>query len=196
MTEIALLRHFPTAWNEAGRLQGRTDIPLSPASVEALKSLRLPDRWRAARLIASPLARAAATAEALAEGRPVATDPRLIELDLGAWEGRVGAELLADPASGYGPVEGWTLALRPPGGESIAEMTARLAALLRDLAGGPPTVLVAHRGVMRGILGLATGWEWEGPEPFRIRRNRLHPLRLRPDGTPEAPGPPEPLVPR
>lgn len=188
MTEVALLRHFPTDWNAAGRLQGRTDVPLSAGSRAALAGLRLPARWRGARVVASPLGRAVETAAALAEG-PVAVDARLIEMDFGHWEGLEGAALLADPGSGYGPVEGWGMGFRPPGGESVAEMTARVAALLAELEGGPRVVLVTHRGVMRAALGLATGWRWRGPEPFRIRRGRLHPLRLaplRPGGPAEA----------
>jgi hypothetical protein len=47
MTRIALLRHFPTDWNAEGRLQGRTDIPLSAASREGLSALALPPPWDA-----------------------------------------------------------------------------------------------------------------------------------------------------
>ena len=44
--EIGLVRHFPTAWNAAGRLQGRSDIPLSDAARAELATRRLPPRWR------------------------------------------------------------------------------------------------------------------------------------------------------
>ena len=30
IARLAVLRHGPTAWNEAGRIQGRSDPPLSP----------------------------------------------------------------------------------------------------------------------------------------------------------------------
>ncbi len=192
MTKIALLRHFPTAWNEAGRLQGRADIPLSPEGRAALAGLRLPPRWRGAPLISSPLARARETAETLAEGAPVRLDPRLMEMDLGAWEGAASADLLADPASGYRPVETWTLAFRAPGGEGPEDLFARLRPLLAELSA--PTILVAHRGILRAILALATGWRYEGREPFRIKRFALHPVTLR-DGAPAGIAPPEKLVP-
>ncbi len=29
MTRLAMIRHAPTAWNEAGRIQGHGDEPLS-----------------------------------------------------------------------------------------------------------------------------------------------------------------------
>ena len=40
MTRLALLRHGHTAWNRAGRLQGRTDIPLDDAARTLLAGLR------------------------------------------------------------------------------------------------------------------------------------------------------------
>ena len=186
MTEIGLVRHFPTDWNRDRRLQGRADTPLSAAARAELAALRLPASWRAARVVASPLLRAHETAEALAEG-PVASDPRLIEMDFGDWEGRFGPELLADPACAYRPVESWGWDFRPPGGETPAEVFARLAPLLAEIAAaGRPTLLVAHRGVMRTVLARATGWAYAGPEPFRIKRAAVHTVTLDAAGAPVA----------
>lgn len=192
MPEIGLLRHFPTDWNAEGRLQGRTDVPLSAASREELAGRRLPPRWRGLPVIASPLARARETAEALAEG-PTAFDRRLIEMDFGDWEGRIGAELLADPACAYGPVETWGWGFRPPNGESPAEMAERLAPALAEAAARAPCLLVLHRGVMRCILALASGWGYDGPEPFRIKRAAVHPVTLDAGGAPVGFGAPEKL---
>jgi probable phosphoglycerate mutase len=173
--EIGLVRHFPTDWNAAGRLQGRTDVPLSEAARAELAGRRLPTRWRGLPIIASPLRRARETAEALAEGAPVRIEPRLIEFDFGDWEGRIGAELIAEGV-GYGPVEGWGADFAAPGGETVAMLEARVEAALGAI--GAPAVVVTHRGVMRAALALATGWRWRGPEPFRIKRAAVHPLRL------------------
>ncbi len=193
MIEIGLLRHFPTDWNAAGRLQGRTDVPLSQASREELKGRRLPERWRGLPIICSPLSRAAETATLLSESGPPRHDPRLIEFDFGDWEGRFGKELIADPDAAYGPVETWGPDFRPPNGETPAEMTARLLVALRDVAETGPSLLVVHRGVMRAILAVATGWAWRGPETFRIKRAAVHPVMLSEDGTPVAAGPWEKL---
>ena len=46
---FAILRHAPTGWNAEGRLQGSTDIALSPLGETLARSWRLPaptDRWR------------------------------------------------------------------------------------------------------------------------------------------------------
>lgn len=186
MIRIALLRHFPTAWNAERRLQGRSDIPLSPEGRAALARHRLPAGWEGAAILASPLARAAETARVLAGGRPVATDPRLVEMDFGGWEGRLATDIETRPD--HRPVEEWGRDFRPPGGESPAEMTARLRPLLAGIAG--PALLVTHRGVIRCILAMATGWDWLGAEPFRVRSRALHPVLLDPAGRPVAIEPP------
>lgn len=195
MTRIALLRHFPTAWNAERRLQGQVDIPLTKAARAQLAGLALPPPWDAARLISSPLARASETARLIARGRGFETDPRLAEMSWGAWEGKLAEELIADPASGYVHVEEWGWHRRPPGGESPWEVWQRLRPALAGIAAaGRPAVIITHRAAMRVILARAWGWDYDRPEPFRIRRARLHPLTLAPDGTPTAPEEPVPLV--
>lgn len=187
MTEIALLRHFPTDWNAEGRLQGRIDRPLLPEARIQLAALTLPPPWDSCAILSSPLSRALDTAHALADGRPVATDPRLVEVAWGDWEGRLSADLLAEPASGFVPTAHLAWHDRPPGGESAADAWARVAPLLTDLArAGRPTLLVTHKALMRALLRQAA----EGGEPPEIGRGRLYPLRLDPDGRPElSPGP-------
>jgi len=197
MSRIALLRHHPTDWNGEGRIQGRTDRPLTEAARAALAGLALPPPWDEAEIVASPLARARDTAHALARERPIRFDARLVELSFGAWEGRLGADLLADPASGYVPIERWGWQRRPPGGESPADGLARVAPLLGGLAeAGRPALLICHRALMRAVLGQAWGWDFLGPEPFTIKRGRLYPLTVGPDGAASAPEPPVRLVPR
>ena len=195
-TPVALLRHFPTDWNREHRLQGRIDRPLTADSLKELAGLALPAPWDLARVVSSPLTRAVQTAEALA-GTPVPTDPRLIELEWGEWEGRHGADLLADPDSGFRPVEDWGWDRRPPGGESPGDAWARVQPALAEIAAtGAPTVLVIHRGLIRVILAKAWGWNFDRPEPFRIKKGKLCPLVLDEDGSPRDPAPILPLVPR
>lgn len=188
MTALALLRHFPTDWNRAGRLQGRIDRPLTDEARAALACVAVPAPWDRARVLASPLSRAVETARALWPAFD--TDPRLVEIDWGGWEGLRPADLLADPASGFVAMERWGWTRRPPGGESPADAWARVAPLLAGIAAeGAPTVLVAHRGLIRVILARAHGWDFDRPEPFAIKRARLSPLRLDAGGAPCEPGP-------
>mgnify|MGYP006281757575 CR=1 FL=1 len=57
MTLLAAMRHAPTAWNAQKRLQGRADIPLAPASLEALARSCVPAEFAGWRVLSSPLAR-------------------------------------------------------------------------------------------------------------------------------------------
>ncbi|MBP2310016.1 histidine phosphatase family protein [Azospirillum melinis] len=246
MIRLAFLRHGITAWNREGRIQGRTDIPLDPESREQLAALTLPPGWRAATLHASPLSRAVETAALLGQGRLVHTDPRLIEMDWGAWEGLHGRDLRADPASGYRDLEQWGWDFRPPNGESPADVRERLTGWLDSLsrpgrgkgpmqsmgrvrgearshavpdscptphpphASGagplplpgreraivptetpPPHLVVTHIGVMRVALALAWGWDFRGPPPVPVKRNRLYAMSLAADGTLRPAGPAE-----
>lgn len=191
MTRIALLRHYPTEWNAARRLQGRSDVPLSASGRALLEGLRLPPPWDAARIVASPLGRAAETARLLAAGRPVALDERLVEVGFGEWEGRRIAELAADPALGFRHSAEWGPDDRAPGGESLAEAWARLVQALADIAADPePALVVTHKSAMRVVQRRA------GIAEPEIKRGRLYPLTLSSDGLPHDPGPPVRLVPR
>jgi len=176
---VALLRHGRTGWNAAGRLQGRTDIPLSDDERDRLATLALPPGWRDADILSSPLSRARETAEILVQA-PVATDPALIELNLGAWEGKRGVDLLADPASGYRHVEAWGWDGRPPGGETPRELLSRIEPVLDGLSGD--TLIVCHINIMRVLLARTHGWHFDSPMPFRIKRNRLYVLHRDGDG--------------
>lgn len=188
MTRIGLLRHFPTVWNAERRLQGQVDVPLTDEARAQLATLALPPPWDAARLIASPLSRASETARLLARGNAFETDPRLAEMSWGAWEGTLIADLLADAASGYVHVEQWGWHRRPPEGESPWDVWERIRPALAEIAAaGRPAVLITHRAAMRAILARAWGWNFDAPEPFRIKRARLYPLTLAADGTPTEP---------
>lgn len=183
MIRLAFLRHGITGWNREGRIQGRTDIPLDAEGRERLSRLTLPEAWRDATLHASPLSRAVETARLLGNRRPVHTDPRLIEMDWGAWEGLRGLDLRADPASGYRDIEEWGWDFRPPGGESPADLRDRLTDWLTELAGEGTHLVVTHIGVMRVALALAWGWDFLGPPPVPVKRDRLYAMTLTKDGT-------------
>ena len=187
MTQAALLRHYPTAWNAEQRLQGRTDIPLTEDARATLATLRLPAPWDTARIVSSPLTRAVETATILAEGRSIATDPRLVELSWGDWEGRTARDLLADPAADFRPTHEWGPDTKAPNGESANEAWARTRPALADMAADPaPVLIVMHKALMRLILGHACDWQGV-PE---IKRGRLYPLVLRSTGLPRDVGAP------
>lgn len=190
MIRLGLLRHGRTDWNAEGRLQGRIDRPLDDAEARRLARLAPPPGWVDVDCVSSPLRRARETAR-LVTGTPARIAPALIEMNWGDWEGQRGAALRADPASGYRDIEHWGWDYTPPGGESPAAMRARLLPFLSGLE--RDTLAVCHIGVMRVLLALAHGWDFAGPPPFAVKRDRIYPLRLS-GGGPVTDGAPVRLV--
>lgn len=173
------MRHGHTAWNRAGRIQGRTDEPLDEEAREHLSRLRLPDEFRKRALLSSPLTRAVETARIVGRTDP-ALVPELIEMDWGDHEGQRGIDLLDDGNSGYRHIEEWGWDFRPPGGETPHEVWERLNPWLLSARGD--AVAVTHIGIMRVLLARALGWDFGGPAPFRVKRDRLYLVDVHDDG--------------
>lgn len=188
--EIALLRHAPTDWNAARRLQGRTDVALSPAGRAMAGQWRLPKlpgaAWAERRWISSPLVRCRETAELMLrsmnrsmDAPPLELDDRLIERSFGDWEG----DTLADLRRRYGAqmeeweAKGWDF--RPPGGESPRDVLQRSMSLLRErLQHGRDLVCVTHRSVLRALYAHARGWDMLGKPPEKLRDGCVHLFRF------------------
>jgi alpha-ribazole phosphatase len=124
-----------------GTCYGRSDLGLAddPAPVAAALRELLPGDLP---LHSSPLRRCRALAELLHPAP--AFDERLLELDFGTWE--MQAWDVIDRAT----LDAWAadpLHFRPPGGEAVADLRARVRDFLDDLASD--AVLVAHAGVMK-----------------------------------------------
>lgn len=171
---IAFVRHGPTSWNREHRLQGRADIPLSDVGREDVAGWRLPTcleniPWRT-----SPLRRAIETANLLGISRP-GVDPRLIEMDWGDWEGERVADLRARLGPAMRDNEARGLDMTPPGGESPRQVQDRLRPFLLDLAKGPAlTGAISHKGVIRALLALATGWDMRDKSDTRLDWRAAH----------------------
>ncbi|RMD64997.1 MAG: histidine phosphatase family protein, partial [Alphaproteobacteria bacterium] len=106
--------------------------------------------------------------------------------DWGAWEGRGPADLRADPGpdgAAFRAAEARGLDLRPPGGESPRDVQARLRPWLRALArAGTPSLGITHKGVIRALYALATGWDMTGDPPHKLRDACAHRFALAGDG--------------
>ena len=180
MIEVVMIRHAMTAWNEAGRIQGQTDVPLCERGRRALSGHRLPRRFGSYRVHSSPLARAVETATLLGLGIPV-LDARLMEMDWGEWEGRTRASVTAADARGVARNEARGPDFRPPGGESPREVQARVVEWARSVARTRSNaVAITHKGVIKATLGLACGWDLTGKSPARLDWSCLHRFRFDP----------------
>jgi broad specificity phosphatase PhoE len=179
---VCLIRHASTSWNEAGRIQGQTDVPLSTLGRAQAFAWRLPEGFAAAECLTSPLMRAKETAALLGFANPV-EDPRLVEMAWGRFEGRVLGELRSELGAGMRDLESAGVDFCPPGGESPRLVSERLAACLRTLSATERDhVLVTHKGVLRASLILALGWDMLGKPPVRYEPERALIYGLLPSG--------------
>jgi probable phosphoglycerate mutase len=160
---IYLLRHGQTEFNAAGRYQGRIDSALNAKGLAQAGSMgammaTLVDPAHTV-ILSSPLARAARTAEIVGEafGLPTTLDPRLTEVSMGDWEGLTAHQI----DTGWPgvrdsfPRNGWFFGA--PGGETLAQVTARVTSLLVDAQSHakPNRILVSHAitgRILRGIF--------------------------------------------
>jgi broad specificity phosphatase PhoE len=183
VTPLALLRHAPTDWNAARRLQGRADIPLSASARATLRRKALPPQFRAWSALMSPLQRCRETAQLL--GLAPAADPRLIEMDWGEFEGRRLDDLRVEHGDTLVANEARGLDFRPPRGESPRDVQQRVAPLLAEIArSGVSTLAVTHRGVIRAIYAAARGWDMTGSPPDELDLYALHLFALDDGGAP------------
>lgn len=148
MTRLLLIRHGPT---HAKSMVGWSDLPadLSDTAALARLSAALPGD---ATVISSDLSRAVATADAIQGTRPrLPHDPRLREMNFGAWELRRFKEVEAedpDRIRAFWETPGET---RPPRGESWNDLRARADAAIDALTArhpGADLVVVAHFGLI------------------------------------------------
>jgi len=159
-------RHGETAWNIEGRLQGHRDSDLTALGRaqavtcgEVLRDLLARDGLAPASLdyVASPLGRARATMERMRttlglEAGDYRTDARLAELAYGRWEGMTYAELLAREPETLEARERDKWNFVPPGGESYAQLLARVAEWHVTVRRN--SMVVAHGGTVRVLMVL------------------------------------------
>jgi broad specificity phosphatase PhoE len=183
MSALFLLRHGPTEWTAAHRLQGRSDIPLSAGGRRLVETWQLPYRAAQSEWVSSPLARATETAEILRHryhpAEALRIEPRLAEMSFGEWEGQTLTELRSIHGPAMAEWEGKGLDFRAPGGESPRDVRDRLRPWLEEMGAVNKDVLaITHKGVMRALYALASGWDMRGKPPQRLADNAVHEFEL------------------
>jgi broad specificity phosphatase PhoE len=161
-TVTHLLRHGRTEHTPERRFSGSSDLPLSQLGRADATAAAAHLAGRGIDVIvASPLLRTRQTAEAAAEvlGLPVTTEAELRELDFGDWEGLTAAEAQAKSPLAF---RRWSASIdvRPPGGESIAEVSTRVARARQrvlDQHAGKTVLVVSHVTPIKLLLAAGLG---------------------------------------
>lgn len=147
------IRHAPA--EKANGCFARADALLAPIAQAAFLGLqaRLPED---AMWMASSLPRAVKTCELLKGDSDFTQQPELAEQDFGAWAGRTYDEVWQETKD----LAEWNTPalLRPPQGESYADVCARVEKTVTRLTlqhEGNDIICVAHAGVIRAAAGMA-----------------------------------------
>ncbi len=174
-TTIYLVRHGATEWNDAGRYQGRADVPLSARGELEVRALA--NELRAVHFDAaysSTLSRARMTADILLEGSGVRALPLpdLDELSYGVLQGLTPEHRKArhEPLDSCWRDTPW--AVRFPEGESLVDVQARVVPAWNGIVArhAGETVLVAAHGhvnrvLLLPMLGLPMDAFWTVDQP-------------------------------
>jgi probable phosphoglycerate mutase len=181
---IYTIRHGQTQWNAERRLQGQKDIPMNATGREqarqngiALARL-LGERIGEFDFVASPLGRTRATMEIMrtvmglpAEG--YRTDPRLVEISFGDWEGSTLKELRVSQRERVQERNAGKWNFIPPGefAESYEILSWRTASWLNSVE--RPTVCVTHGGVIRTFFKMVAGLPEDVASEGEIPQDRI-----------------------
>lgn len=155
--KVVLLRHTP-ALIAPGICYGRLDVPADPAGQARIDELAVAGALETSKRIwTSPSQRCQVMADAIARhlSIPKTTDPRLQELDFGAWEGKAWEDV---PRAALDEWSADPETFRPPGGESGAELIARCRTVYVDICrAGEDCAIVSHGGPLAALRALFLG---------------------------------------
>lgn len=204
MARWILVRHAQSHANVAGWYSGHVDVGLTPVGRAQARALApVLGEHPVDAVLSSDLCRAHDTARLAlaAAGRegPVACSPALRERDVGDWSGRRHAELV--PLGLHDVLGGWHTA--PPRGESLRDVALRALPWLAEQRDAP-TLLVAHGGVLRMLLGLLDDLPFDrfdarrvanaAPHVREVPPGRWAALLARVEASPSAPPPAVPEI--
>ena len=168
------IRHAPVV-GHGGKIYGQDDHDSDCADTALFRSLaaRLPAQ---ALWITTPLVRTRQTADALlaaGAAKPAGEhrEPAFLEQHFGEWQGLTHDELQARRDGAWSRFWHAPASEVPPGGESFADVVARVATAIRRIGSreaGRDIVVVAHGGSIRAALAHALAVDAERALGFAI----------------------------
>lgn len=154
--EIILIRHGETVWNKEGRVQGVTDVELSDVGQDQARKLAWSLKDHPIRTIyASPLKRAVQTASFINHYHniEIQTDPGLVEMDQGVFEGMTFKELMAFDRDFLKQWKANPASVTMPDGESFLDVQERAWPVIEKImALSEDALVVSHNFTIAAIL--------------------------------------------
>lgn len=156
MLQLFFTRHGETEWNAEGRLQGRLNSNLTDKGISDAKLLgKKLESVDFDMVLASPSLRTLDTAKLIIGSRilPLKTDERIMEIDLGDWQGRTTEEIKVELPELY-ELYRYHPSQFQGTGENFQDVKERLEAVLQDLERTYQSgnILVVTHGVVIKVL--------------------------------------------
>lgn len=150
MRRALLLRHPEVAAHWSGRCYGRSEAGLSTAGLAQARRLagHVPGFDR---VIASPARRARWPAGLISRAPEI--EPRLAERDFGRWEGLSWDAIWQAEGDAMDGMIDAPDSFRPGGGETTAELAARVLAWWNGLPADADLLVLAHGGPIAALAG-------------------------------------------
>lgn len=185
---VILVRHCVTAWNAEKRFQGMTDMPLSnegKRQAAALAQRLAQEKVHAA--YSSDLRRSWETALVIAacNGQPPRPEPRLRELDFGAWEGLTPLDVQQRYPKAFAAWQADPTSTVPHNGEPISQLVARVDQVLYDTRRDhqhETVLLVAHGFTLQMLLCRALNVAPQGFRQYALAPASVSEVTLDRDG--------------
>jgi len=171
LTRFILIRHGQTGWNKQERFRGWVDIDLDETGRrQAQAAARRVSPWGVSAIYSSPLKRALATAQALADiaGLGVNAIDGITDMHFGVWQGMSITEVKDSYPDQFDQWCNRPDALEIPDGETLEDVRIRSVAAIEELATsheGQTIAVFTHRVVCKvllcHVLGLGNSHFWQ-----------------------------------
>ena len=160
MAELLLVRHPAVSRRYIGRCYGRLDVALSREGMAAVHAIAEAVALEPfSHVFASPSRRSRLLGARMAGWlrQPLTVSPALAERCFGSWEGQSWDDIWMAEGDRMNGMLDAPDQYRPGGGETTAELGARVHAWFQELPAGGSVVAATHGGPVAALAGILLG---------------------------------------
>src|SRR5262245_31641232 len=181
---LYIVRHGTTDWNQSGRIQGHTDIPLNEVGrAQAHLAGRRLAPLEVTALYSSDLLRAYETAQIIGQciGLGVVQKPGLREMNFGVWQGLSSLEIQEHDPEVYAARRANPYDVAPAGAETWRQFYDRAVQAVQEIlttAQAQRLIVVTHGGVCTAVGLRALGFDCTGKRTFESHNCGIHTIAV------------------